>query len=169
MLRMAGEDLFEIIVRQYYDSIYRYCFYCLQGDEASAKDCTQETFLILIEKKRSVDLSGNIEGWLRRTAKNVIRHYLRKEKKSRGNLDLSQIAELGENDRNIERLTEESALDCLTEAELSLLTAYYNAPRGEKSTVAKQHGMTLYALYNEIDRIKKKLSGNAPQTGSEKR
>lgn len=166
---MASEELFEIIIRQYYDSIYRYCYYCLNGDEAAAKDCTQETFLILIEKKRMVDLSGNIEGWLRRTAKNVIRHYLRHERKKRESLDLSQLTDLGKNDRNIERLTEESAFDCLTEAELTLLTAYYNALRGEKKALAEQYGMSLYALYNEIARIKKKLSENLPQIGSDER
>ena len=152
------DDLCAMIAEQYYQSIYIYCYAKLNYDTNAAQDCTQNVFLVLIQKKHRLDLNGNIRVWLYKTADCVIRNYRRKEKRYREKIPLDEIelADAG-------GLSDQDAaisFDCLTAAEFALLTDYYNAVYGTRNELAQQHGMTLPELYKEIGRIRNKIKLN---------
>lgn len=155
-MQQNTDDLCEMIIRKYYTQIYRYCFSKLQFNEQAAQDCTQDTFMIMIQKKNRLTLSGNMRVWLYKTADHVIRNYLRKERRHMENLPLDDTIPI--DNAEILALTADSPLDCLTEREKAILTAYYTAEHGHRETVAAQYNMTLDQLYREIERLKKKLS-----------
>ena len=77
------DELCVIIAEKYYQPIYKYCYAKLNCDASAAQDCTQNVFLIMIQKKNRLNLSNNMQTWLYKTADRVIRNYRRKEKKYR--------------------------------------------------------------------------------------
>lgn len=155
---MNQDDLCSMIAERYYQQIYRYCYAKLNCDSNAAEDCTQNIFLILIQKKRHLNLSGNMQTWLYKTADRVIRNYLRKEKRYQNQIPIDEI-ELADQG-GLPGQETETPLDCLTEAESALLHEYYEAAYGTRNELANQHNMTLYELYKEIERIKKKVKSN---------
>lgn len=166
---MANGDLCDMIMEKYYKQIYQYCYSRLNGKKEAAEDCTQEIFLILFKKKEKLDLSGNIKAWLYKTADRVIKHYQRNERK---HTHIPFIEEIMPPDDGgfAELIRNDSPLDCLTPDEQELLAEYYSE-RGHKSELAAKHNRSLYSLYNEIDRIRKKVIGYAAQNknGEEKK
>lgn len=152
---MNQDELCVIIAEKYYQPIYRYCYSKLNYDVNAAQDCTQNVFLIMIQKKNRLNLSSNMQTWLYKTADRVIRNYRRKEKKYREQIPIDEI-ELADHG-GLPGQESETPLDCLTEAESTLLYEYYEAAYGSRNKLAQQHNMTLYKLYKEIDRIKKKI------------
>ena len=60
-------------------------------------------------------------------------------------------------DGGISALFRDSLFECLTDQEYELLSEYYNAPFGSRNELAQKHGMTIYELYREIERIKVKV------------
>lgn len=155
---MHQDDLCMMIVNQYYQPIFRYCYEQLNHNTDAAKDCTQEVFLILIQKKKRLNLGGNIKTWLYKTADRVIWNYRRKEKKYRNQISIDDIELI--DDSIFSQLELDSMLSCLTEEEYTLLMEYYSAPYGERTALAQQHGMTLGALYIEVNRIRNKVKMN---------
>jgi DNA-directed RNA polymerase specialized sigma24 family protein len=59
--------------KQYYQPLDRYCLLQLGGNLSAADDCVQETFLRMLEKKDTLDFTGNIRSWLYSTAYRVIK------------------------------------------------------------------------------------------------
>lgn len=157
---MNQDDLCTMIANQYYRPIYRYCYEQLHFNVDAAQDCTQEVFLILIQKKNRLDLSGNIKVWLYKTADRVIRNYRRKERKYQNCISIDEIDLV--DDSNSQDFESDDRLSCLTEEEYALLQEYYSAEYGNRNEVAKRHGMTLPALYMEIHRIRSKVKTNNP-------
>ena len=156
---MNPDDLCVIIAEKYYQDIYKYCYVKLNFDENAAKDCTQDVFLTMIQKKNNLNLGGNMRVWLYRTADRVMKHYWRKEKKRQSvvsleNIELSDDGGLSDIEHNLEH---DPRLKTLTSDEYQLITEYYNSEYGHKDELARKHGLTLYELYKEIERIKKKI------------
>lgn len=160
-MRLNQDDLCTMLAQRYYQPIYRYCYAKLNFDTGAAEDCTQNVFLILIQKKHRLDLSGNMQLWLYKTADRVIRNYLRKEKRYRNQISIDEI-EIADSG-GIPQQEPETPLDCLSDAESALLREYYDAAYGTRIEVAEQHGMTLYELYKEIGRIRQKVKTNKKQ------
>lgn len=156
---MYQDDLCMMIAEQYYQAIYRYCYGKLHFHTEAAQDCTQEVFLILIQKKERLDLSGNMKTWLYKTADHVIRNYQRKEKKYQNSIPIDEI-ELAD-DSSFPENSAGMLLSCLTEAEYNLLIAYYDAAYGTRNELAAQYGMTLPALYMEINRLRNKVKAHS--------
>lgn len=152
---MNQDELCNIVAEKYYDQIYRYCFSVLNGDKQAAEDCTQETFMIMIKKKKELAFEGNICVWLYKTADRVIKNYVRKEKRRGIRLSIDEVTLT--DDGGLSSIEEQSALECLTKDEYRLLTEYYSTDRGKKDILAARYDMTIYDLYKEIDRIKKKI------------
>ena len=145
---MKFENTFDEIAEQYYTSIFKYCYVKLD-DEHSAKDCTQEVFLILYKKMDKLKLSENIRAWLYRTADNVMRNY---RKKSRNSVPLDDLSETTEDTYSVEMPFEE----IITQDEYELLNFYYiNGDSIE--TISKQLGISKDAVYQRIHRIKTKI------------
>ena len=77
---MIEETLCELIIKEYYESVYNLCYASLNRNHQTAEDCTQETFLIFFSKRSKLDYTDRIRYWLYKTAKKVIKSYIRKNK-----------------------------------------------------------------------------------------
>ncbi len=151
------------VAEQYYQPLYRYCLLQLGGDLSAADDCVQETFLRMLEKKDTLDFSGNIRSWLYSTAYRVIKeHRLQKRR------DL----ELCPDDQDVELVAAEQdsasaeearrLLSTLSDEEYRLLEAYYDSGHGSKTAVAKEYGMTVSQLYKRIQTLRLRLMRRQP-------
>lgn len=148
---------------QYYQPLYRYCLLQLGGDYSAADDCVQETFLRMLEKKDTLDFTGNIRSWLYSTAYRVIKEYrLRNRRETElcpGDLDVELIA--AEQDT---AAAEEAAelLSALSDEEYRFLEAYYDSDHGSKAAVAKEYGLTLAQLYKRVQTLRLRLQRRQP-------
>jgi RNA polymerase sigma-70 factor (ECF subfamily) len=74
--RGGDSDAFEAIVRSTIDAVYRLSLAIL-GDEADARDATQETFVAAWRRIASLRDADKFEAWLQRIAVNAARMALR--------------------------------------------------------------------------------------------
>ena len=74
--RGGDSDAFEAIVRSRIDAVYRLSLAIL-GDEADARDATQETFVAAWRRIASLRDADKFEAWLQRIAVNAARMALR--------------------------------------------------------------------------------------------
>ncbi len=152
---MKYENAFGEIAQTYYKSIFRYC--CVKlNDEHSAKDCTQEVFLILYRKIDTLTLSENIRAWLYRTANNVIRNYLRKNKNT---VPLDEIEETAEDSNSVDISVDIPFEDIITREEYELLESYY-IKGYDIGTISKNLDISKAAAVKRIQRIKAKIKEN---------
>lgn len=148
-----AEKIIELIYREYYETVFRYCRVRLNGDLHAAQDCTQEVFLVLHKKlKKLVDLDS-ILPWLYQTADREIKNYRRKHPAM---IDIDEIADLAAPQQ------EDSPLDILDEEERKLVDLYYGG--ADKYAIAKNLGISLDVLYKRMHRIRKKLKENLDNT-----
>lgn len=145
----------EEIMQKYYRELYSYIFTKVRNRQY-AEDCTQDLFMILLKKHENLNENDNIRIWLYRTADNVVKTYRRKNH---------------DNDISLEESTEAMntpAPDCfsqeetvlsewLTDEETELIRLYYDTDYGDRKNAAKKLGITVTALYQKIDKIKKKI------------
>lgn len=148
-------DIVDKIIEEYYQSIYNYCYANLNFNHANAEDCTQEVFLILMKKKKKLNLADNIKIWLYRTADNVIKVYRRKNKMNEKILDIDEVDIAVSNDFEI--VDEKRIFDNISDEDYMLLEAYYDSGYGDKEEVANQFNLTVNNLYKRIHNIKSKL------------
>ncbi len=148
---------------QYYQPLYRYCLLQLGGDLSAADDCVQETFLRMLEKKDTLDFTGNIRSWLYSTAYRVIKEYRLRNRREMelcpGDLDVEAVS--AEQDT---ASAEEAAklLSALSDEEYRLLEAYYDSEHGSKAAVAKEYGMTMAQLYKRVQTLRLRLLRRQP-------
>lgn len=76
-IRQGEKQLFEPLMKKYYDDVFRYCWYCT-GNEQAACDCTQETFYHLMRFLDSYTERNRFKPYLLRIALNSCRDYFRK-------------------------------------------------------------------------------------------
>ena len=149
---MKYENAFDEIAQAYYKAIFRYC--CVKlNDEHSAKDCTQEVFLILYKKINTLTLAENIRAWLYRTADNVIRNYLRKNKNT---VPLDEIAETVEDSSSVDISVDIPFEDIITKEEYELLKSYY-INGDDMGIISKNLDISKSATVKRIQRIKAKI------------
>lgn len=143
---------------RYYQPIYRYCLLQLGGDLSAADDCVQETFLRMLEKKDSLDFTGNIRSWLYSTAYRVIKEYRQQTRREQemcpDDLDVELVSAEQESSG-----AEDAArlLRSLSDEEYRLLEAYYDSNHGSKAAVAREYGMTMPQLYKRIQTLRLRL------------
>ena len=148
---------------QYYQPLYRYCLLQLGGDLSAADDCVQETFLRMLEKKDTLDFTGNIRSWLYSTAYRVIKEYRLRNRREQelcpGDLDVELVAA----EQNT-AAAEDAAklLSALSDEEYRLLEAYYDSGHGSKAAVAREYGMTMAQLYKRIQTLRLRLMRRQP-------
>ena len=147
-------SLFEELIKKYFPEILRYCKARFHGDIDSAEECTQEVFLLFLEKKDELDLTDNIRGWLYAAADRIIMHYNRR-KAIRSKYEGEDIEKA--ESFTVESIEEQinSVFDELSEEEYSLLQQYYETD--DKSRLALQLGITMNTLFQRIHVIKKKI------------
>ena len=94
-MRKERETLNEIAERQY-APLLKYCLKKTGGDEQLARDSAAEAFM-RAKKLGDPPKHPNMEGWLRRTAANVIHEKLRERKAyNKRNVSLEGLLERGE-------------------------------------------------------------------------
>ena len=152
---MRKDKRCEQIINQNYAAIFRYCKWKLRGDVYAAEECTQEVFLLLIEKQDTLDLTLNITGWLHAAADRIVNRYQRQtaQRRSIEGESLEYAAALPaqtEPERS-------SVFDVLTDEEYTLLRRYYAQENGSRTELASALGISVNALYQRIHTIKSKL------------
>lgn len=95
----------EIIIRKYYDEIYRFCLY-LTGQETDSYDIAQEVFLKFIRRVDSYRYQ-NLKGYLLMIARNSCYDYFRQKKETVG---IEEVEETGKEDTEIKRVEDELLL-----------------------------------------------------------
>jgi len=124
-----GKPDFQDMYRQQYDRIYKYAYTLLLNRE-SAEDVVQETFLSAYRNYDSFDpAKGSVGTWLCRIAHNKAIDQLRSAS-CRLRAEWPETERLGEEDREIERLSEENETvlflySRLSEEERELLNMRY--------------------------------------------
>ena len=61
--KKTSENNFELIVKEYYDDVYRFA-YSLAGTPADASDLTQQTFLRYANKSNQIKDENKVKSWL---------------------------------------------------------------------------------------------------------
>lgn len=145
--------MIEEIIKMYYNAVFKYCRAALNGDYAAAEDVTQEVFLALHSKMKTLTIDKNIKLWLYRAADFEILKYI---KKHPSHIPLDELPEemLPTTEDNY-NLTD-SSLDCLTDEERKLITDYYTSE--DRSEVAKKHHIGLDVMYVRVYRIRRRLA-----------
>lgn len=83
-LAQKDQQHFGVLYETYFETIFRFVFKRLGGDEAVAGDLTQQTFLkAMINLHRYEDRGFPFSAWLFRIAQNEVNLYFRKEKQAR--------------------------------------------------------------------------------------
>lgn len=149
IINFMRDNIFDEIVRTYYQSIYKYCYIKLR-DKYAAEDCTQEVFLVMHKKREKLIISENIKSWLYKTAQNIIKNYIK------NNIEFVPI-EKCENISQPENMNEETAFEgIISQEEEKLLTAYY-IDGTDIGTISDMTNTSEAALYKRLQRIRKKI------------
>lgn len=152
------------IIKMYYNAVFKYCRAALNGDYAAAEDVTQEVFLALHSKMKTLTIDKNIKLWLYRAADYEILKYI---KKHPSHIPIDELPEeMLPTTEDSHDLTD-SSLDCLTDEERKLITDYYTCE--DRSKVAREHHIRLDVLYVRIHRIRRRLAdylSNADKIGT---
>ena len=157
-----GEKLaWEILAERYYNEIFRYCWY-RTGNESAAADCTQETFLHIIQGLDGYADENRFRAWVFRIASNVCTDYFRRERIVCAGNEVLEAQ--GAEDRALGQAEDacyvEAALLCLTEAqrEAVVLKFYHGFKIRE---IAQMLGISLAAakgrLKQGMDRLKEEM------------
>ena len=145
---------------KYYHPILRYCLTLLSGDLPAAEDCTQDVFVLMLEKKDSLDFQHNIRGWLYAAAERICKDYRKREARRLSHIsgdlntaeDVPAPAAFSDSD---------SVFDVLTTEEYQLLIAYYSEDYGKRRQLAASYQMTPAQLTKKIHSIRQKLGKEA--------
>ncbi len=75
-IRQGRTELLDPLIDRYYQDIFRFCYY-RTGQEQTAYDCAQETFLRMLRFLGSCEETRRFKSWLLSIALNVCRDYYR--------------------------------------------------------------------------------------------
>ncbi|MHC5228802.1 RNA polymerase sigma factor [Enterococcus sp. LJL99] len=78
-IKQGDTDAWELLINQYYDSIFSYCVRCCFGNRILAADLTQDIFLKLIENIHKYKFTGKFYNYLFTIAVNTCRNYFTKK------------------------------------------------------------------------------------------
>lgn len=154
-------------IEEYYDKIYRYCFYKLQ-DKCLAEDVTQETFLRFLKKENEGIIKE--ENYLYTIAKNLCNDEIKKIRREMDCL-VSQYEVTESSDINIENMVVnqvyvQEVLSGLTENDMEILLLKY-INNESINDISRIMGISRFALYRRIRRIQKQLKMSIGRTEDE--
>ncbi len=134
--------------------VYRYCYSALARDAVAAEDCTQEVFLIFVQKQGALKITDStVLSWLYTTARIVVSNYRKKNPFHDG----LRAAEKFEDPSYAAKFLCAILRSYLTEEEYRLLYDYYNADHGSHRLIAARYGLQPSQLYERVRYIKRKL------------
>ncbi len=151
---MRAKKQAERIIEENYSAVYRFCRSRLWDDENGAEECTQEVFLLFIQKINELNLNDKIERWLIAAASRIIKNYL-KNKAKRAEYETNGVEELVSPDVPPEERS--PAFQKLTNEEYHLLQRYYDTDRNSREELASELGISMNTLYQRIYAIKNKI------------
>lgn len=153
---MIDKATCEVLFRKYHDNVYNFCLKYLKNIHA-AEDCTQEVFMIMLKKKKEINLSKNLLSWLYETSKRVCKKYLGKN--SIQFADIDDYADIiPDTNASAEMSLSDKICDFLGKQDTDLFFEYINADYGERQEIAKRLGIKTTVLYERIKRLREKLS-----------
>lgn len=76
LVRQGDANAFEILYNRYWEQFYTICYWHL-SDQESAKDLVQEVFVDFWEKRKQIDISKTVEGYLKVSVRNKMFNHLR--------------------------------------------------------------------------------------------
>ena len=136
----------------------------MTSDYDTSQDLTQETFIKVFMNIRKVKNAGHLKPWICTIARNIVRDYFRKAKRSR-TVSFEEIKELhGHSDIEItrKRIIIQDALAKLAERDRMLLTlAYYQGLNlGEVARVMKMKESNVkVCIHRARKRLRRHLEG----------
>ena len=152
---MRKDRLCEKIIEDNYAAVFRFCNARLRGDIYGAEECTQEVFLLFLQKKDELDLSGHINRWLIAAASRITKQYIlnKTEQAARESGDIETVTE-----GPFEKHTRSPEFDMLTDDEYNLLLRYYSSRKEMREELAAELGISINALYQRIFALKNKIT-----------
>ena len=78
-LRSSDAQAFEQLFKQYHQAIFNFLFYKL-GDSQAAEDILQDVFILLWEKRHTIDENLSVESFLYTIARNMVLNHIRHHK-----------------------------------------------------------------------------------------
>jgi len=152
---LIENEIFEMILEKYYDELLLYCLSIL-GDERAAEDCVQEVFLLFYQKRKKLYLSAGIRSWLYKTAANIVKKHLKKYSKNWQSLeDLAE--EPASAETPVDNDLKADIIEILGEKDGELFIRYVLAGYGGRKAIAEELGISVAALYDRINKMKKTL------------
>ncbi len=134
----------EKVAKQYYGDVYKFC--CSRcRDPQVAEDITQETFLLLMQKKDSLT-DQNICAWLINVANNKLHEWFRKKSLEMNCVSIYDVNVSSVDEFAIDEPSEEEAFDAIQQKIMSILN--------EKE---KQLFIKLYFEKKSVDLIRQEL------------
>ncbi|MCI8597091.1 MAG: RNA polymerase sigma factor [Lachnospiraceae bacterium] len=125
-IKQGEAELLDTLIEQYYDGIYRFCYYKI-GDREAAYDCTQETFLHLLRYIETYVEQKKFKAYLYRIAANVCTDYFRKN--SVQTVGEEMLEWIPKEDTELKRVELSDqvlrALDCLSLAQREVIILHF--------------------------------------------
>ncbi|MBO5609327.1 MAG: RNA polymerase sigma factor [Eubacterium sp.] len=154
-------------IEEYYDKIYRYCFYILR-DRCLAEDVTQESFLHFIKKENREVI--NEENYLYTIARNLCNDELRKLQREReiivGQDETAEQECVSIENMVVNQVYVQEILSGLTENDMEILLLKY-INNESINDISRIMGISRFALYRRIRRIQKQLKMSIGRTEDE--
>lgn len=154
-------------IEEYYDKIYRYCFYILR-DRCLAEDVTQESFLHFIKKENREVI--NEENYLYTIARNLCNDELRKLQREReiivGQDETAEQECVSIENMVVNQVYVQEILSGLTENDMEILLLKY-INNESINDICRIMGISRFALYRRIRRIQKQLKMSIGRTEDE--
>ena len=149
-------SIYRDIAIRYYKEIFNYCYVKLMYNREDAEECTQEVFMILLLKWKTISSTENIRAWLYRTSDNVMRNF--RKKAYRHKRELGIFDNLQENQKLIHEDDYGSfeLLYILSMEEQRLLKEYY-LDKATAKELSNKYKVSENVIYVKIYRIKVKL------------
>ncbi len=166
--RKKSSISFESLCEEYYEKILRYLYAAL-GNEASARDYTQEVFLVACEKMELLSTHPNPGGFLFQTTKTLVKKARRQsfarlakeqptDEETEGILDLnSEITTFLDKEINEDAYID-TVLSYLSEDKLKLYSLYYINQKG-MGEIAAILGIEETALRMRYVRLRREIKG----------
>lgn len=140
-------------MEEYYDKIYRYCFFKLQQREI-AEDITQETFLRFLNHNDYRSIERKLP-YLYRIAHNLCVDEYRK-RKPLSLMEEEKLEDTGAEEKMFNDILLRTALAQLSEEERELILLRY-VNEVPVSAICKIFNLSRYAVYRKITKAVKKL------------
>lgn len=162
----AGDtESFDVLVRKYYEVIYRFCYRRLNGDPDTAADITQDVFLKLLENIHAVRMLGKFQNYLLTIAANTCNNYFKKAKPLYTDASTLDVAD--DTDGTLERMIQNEdmaevrrALHALPDyqKEVIILRYYHNLKIREIAKITRSNIPTVKSrLRQGLQKLKRYL------------